>query len=179
MALLPFFAYISSCIATRPRTLYGDKVIVHLSEAIPTVPKSVLIVDDNQIVRKVVCRFFERLKDWRIGGEAGDGAEAIQRAMEVKPDLILLDCCMPNMNGVEAASVLKKMMPKVHFIVFTLFDGVLGARLSSAAGVDLVVPKADGLHGLVKAVQQILGNSGLIEDKAELDRQTTAGTALE
>jgi DNA-binding NarL/FixJ family response regulator len=178
MAPLPFFAYISSCIATRPRTLYGDKVIVHSSEAIPTV-KSVLIVDDNQIVRKVVCRFFERLKDWRIGGEAGDGAEAIQRAIEVKPDLILLDCCMPNMNGIEAASVLKKMMPKVHIVVFTLFDGVLGPRLSSAAGVDLVVPKADGLHGLVKAVQQILGNSGLIEDKAEVDRQATPGTALE
>jgi DNA-binding NarL/FixJ family response regulator len=147
----------------RPRTLYGDKVIVHLSEAISIVPKSVLIVDDNQIVRKAVCRFFERLTDWQIGGEAGDGAEAIQRAMEVKPDLILLDCCMPNMNGVEAASVLKKMMPGVCIVVFTLFDGALGPRLSSAAGVDLVVPKAEGLHGLVTAVQQILGKSGVIK----------------
>lgn len=113
-------------------------------------------MDDSHIVRKVVSQFFERFTDWQIGGEAADGTGAIQRAMEVRPDLILLDFYMPNMNGIEVASVLKKMMPEVRIIVFTMFDGVPGPRLSSAAGVDLVVPKADGLHGLVKAVQQIL-----------------------
>lgn len=113
-------------------------------------------MDDSHIVRLVVCQFFERSTDWQIVGEAGDGPEAIQRAMEVKPDLVLLDFYMPNMNGIEVASVLRKMMPEVRIIVFTMFDEALGPSLSSAAGVDLVVPKAEGLHGLVKAVQQIL-----------------------
>ena len=121
---------------------------------------SVLIVDDNLMLRKVVRHFFESLPDWKVGGEAGEGAEAIQKATELKPDLILLDFSMPNMNGIEAASVLKKMLPDVHIIVFTIFDDALGSSLVSADGVDLVVPKAEGLTGLVKAVQHLMGTEG-------------------
>ena len=120
---------------------------------------SVLIVDDNQMIRKVMRHFFETLPDWKVGGEAEEGAEAIQKATELKPDLILLDFSMPNMNGVEAASVLKKMLPEVHIIVFTIFDDALGSSLVSVVGVDLVVPKAEGLTGLEKAVQRLMGTA--------------------
>jgi DNA-binding NarL/FixJ family response regulator len=131
-------------------------------------PNSVLIVDDSSVVRKVMRNFFERRTDWKIGGEAGDGAEAIQKARELKPDLILLDFSMPNMNGIEAASELKRILPDAHIIVFTMFDDALGSRLSSAAGVDLVVPKAEGLTVLVKAVQHFLADSGPAESEAEV-----------
>jgi DNA-binding NarL/FixJ family response regulator len=134
-------------------------------------PNSVLIVDDSSVVRKVMRNFFERRTDWKIGGEAGDGAEAIQKARELKPDLILLDFSMPNMNGIEAASELKKILPKAHIIVFTMFDDALGSRLSSAAGVDLVVPKAEGLTVLVRAVQHFLGDSAPAENEAEVGRR--------
>src|ERR1700719_3174486 len=130
---------------------------------------TVLIVDDSQNVRKVMRRFFETLTDWKVEGEAGDGAEAIQKAIELKPDLILLDFSMPNMNGVEAASVLKKMIPGVHIIVFTMFDDALGSRLSSAVGVDLVVPKAEGLTSLLKSVQHFMGTAGLIKSTDKTD----------
>jgi DNA-binding NarL/FixJ family response regulator len=120
------------------------------------VPKSVLIVDDNQGVRKTMRNFFEKLTDWEIADEAADGAEAIQKAMELKPDLILLDLCMPRLNGIEAASILKKMLPNSYIVVFTLFDEVLGSKLVDAAGVDLIVPKAEGLTYLVKTVHQIV-----------------------
>src|SRR5579872_4841367 len=113
-----------------------------------TMPNSVLIVDDSPVIRKVMRDFFEALTDWKITGEAGDGAEAIQRAVQLKPDLILLDFSMPNMNGIEAASILKKLLPASHIVVFTMFDDALGSRLSSAVGVDLVISKADGLGGL-------------------------------
>src|ERR1700676_3007795 len=117
---------------------------------------SVLIVDDNQMVRNVVRHFFDSLPDWKVGGEAGEGAEAVRKAAELKPNLILLDFSMPNMNGIEAASVLKKMLPDVHIIMFTRFDDVLGSSLVSAAGVDLVVPKSEGLTGLVKVIQPLM-----------------------
>ena len=120
--------------------------------------KSVLIVDDSQVVREVMRDFFETQADWKVGGEAGDGVEAIQKARELKPDLILLDFSMPKMNGLEAASVLKKMLPNVHIIAFTMFADALGSKLSSA--VDLVVPKAEGLTVLAKAVQSLLGTAG-------------------
>jgi len=119
--------------------------------------KSVLIVDDSQVVRDVLRDFFETLADWKVRGEARDGAEAIQRAKELKPDLILLDFSMPKMNGLEAASVLKKILPNVHIIAFTMFADALGSKLSSA--VDLVVPKAEGLTVLAKAVQSLAGTA--------------------
>ena len=119
-------------------------------------PSSVLIVDDNPMVRLVMRRFFETQPGWNVGGEASDGAGAIQKAAELKPTLILLDFSMQNMNGIEAASVLKKMLPDVHIIMFTRFDDVLGSSLVSAAGVDLVVPKSEGLTGLVKVIQPLM-----------------------
>jgi DNA-binding NarL/FixJ family response regulator len=121
--------------------------------------KSVLIVDDSQVVREVMRDFFETQADWKVGGEAGDGVEAIQKARELKPDLILLDFSMPYMNGLEAASVLKKMLPNVHIIAFTMFADALGSRLSSAVGVDLVVPKSEGLTVLAKALQSLMGST--------------------
>jgi DNA-binding NarL/FixJ family response regulator len=121
--------------------------------------KSVLIVDDSQVVREVMRDFFETQADWKVGGEAGDGVEAIQKASELKPDLILLDFSMPYMNGIEAASVLKKMLPDVRIIAFTMFADALGSKLSSAVGVDLVVPKAEGLTVLAKALESLMGST--------------------
>jgi DNA-binding NarL/FixJ family response regulator len=97
--------------------------------------------------------------------------EAIQKAIELKPDLILLDFSMPNMKGVEAASVLKGMFPDVHITLFTMFDDALGSRLSSAVGVDLVVPKAEGLTSLVNSVRHLMGTSGLIKSPHKADQR--------
>ena len=76
-------------------------------------PKSILIVDDSETVRQVVRTFLES-KGFQVCGEAADGSQAIERAMELTPDLILLDVAMPGMNGVEAASVLKGRLPKTQ-----------------------------------------------------------------
>jgi DNA-binding NarL/FixJ family response regulator len=139
-------------------------------------PKTVLIVDDSYLVIKVMREFFESLTDWKIVGDAEDGGEAIQKAKELKPDVILLDFSMKEMNGIETASILKKMLPDVLIIVFTMYDAALGSRLCSAVGVDLVVSKADGLNGLVKAVNHLLGIAGLIKSSAKIDRQATSAT---
>ncbi len=122
--------------------------------------KSVLIVDDSQIVRKVLLEFLETLADWKIVGEAGDGAEAIQKAIVLRPDLILLDFSMPNVNGMEAASALKKIMPNAYIVLFTMFGEALGSTLSSATGVDLVVSKSEGLAYLVESVQRLMEAGG-------------------
>lgn len=134
-------------------------------------PMSVLIVDDSDAVRIAMRDFFETLTDWKIAGEARDGTEAVQKALELKPELIILDCSMPNMNGLEAASIIRKVLPTVHIIVFTMFDDALGARLSSAAGVDLIISKAEGLTALVKAVQHFVEMGGSIKRKTGAPHQ--------
>ena len=141
----------------------------------PIMSKRVLIADDSVAVRTVMRQFFEGLADWEVG-EATDGTEAIQKAMELKPELILLDFCMPRLNGIEAASVLKRMMPKSYVILLTVFDDALSSRLTSAVGVDLIVPKAEGLSSLLKAVQHLTGNTGPIKANLKSDNQKRSAT---
>jgi len=136
-------------------------------------PISVLIVDDSKIVREVMRDYLKALTDWSIGGEAVDGLEAIEKAMELKPDLILLDFSMPKMNGMEAASIIKKMMPGVYIVAFTMFDQSFGSGLSSAFGVDLIVPKAEGLSSLVKSVQHLMG---IAKSTEKADRRDPSAT---
>ena len=117
--------------------------------------KSILIADDNDIVRTII-RFFLETKGFEVCGEAKDGVDAIEKARQLKPDLIVLDVAMPKMNGVEAASVLKGMMPEVPIVWFTMYKELVGSALTAAVGVDAVLSKPDGVAGLVECVQGLL-----------------------
>jgi two-component system alkaline phosphatase synthesis response regulator PhoP len=112
--------------------------------------KCILIADDNDIVRTII-RFFLETKGFAICGEAVDGVDAIE------PDLIVLDVAMPRMNGVEAASVLKAMMPNVPIVWFTMYQELVGHSLTAAIGVDAVLSKPDGVGSLVECVQGLIG----------------------
>jgi CheY-like chemotaxis protein len=118
-------------------------------------PKCILIADDNDIVRTII-RFFLETKGFEVCGEATDGVDAIEKASQLRPDLIVLDVAMPRMNGVEAASVLKGMMPDVPIVWFTTYKELVGSSLTAAVGVDAVLSKPDGVGGLVDCVQGLL-----------------------
>jgi YesN/AraC family two-component response regulator len=75
------------------------------------VPKCILIVDDNETVRQMLRHFLEAETGFRVCGEAVDGYDAIEKAHELQPDLIILDLTMPRMGGIEAAKILKQMLP--------------------------------------------------------------------
>jgi len=121
-------------------------------------PKSILIVDDSATVRTVIRAFLEGQTNFAVCGEAADGVDAIEKAKALKPDLIVLDLAMPGMNGVEAAAVLKDMMPNVPIVLFTMYSEVLGQSLTSAVGVNLVLSKPDGMGKLVESVQNLLAS---------------------
>lgn len=114
-----------------------------------------LIVDDNAPVRHLIRSLLEQ-QGYEICGEAEDGLQAIDLAKQLKPNLILLDACMPKLGGLQVASVLKRMLPKTRFILFTFFDDTIGKELAAAAGVDLVLCKADGIAKLLPSVQSLL-----------------------
>lgn len=88
--------------------------------------------------------------------EAPDGAQAIELAKQIHPDLILLDLCMPGLDGAIVASVLKRKMPKVPIILFTLYDDRLGEGLKKAIQVDAVLSKTAGLSGLLPQMERLL-----------------------
>lgn len=118
----------------------------------------ILIVDDSKVVRDVI-RIFLTKAGFDVCGEAYDGVVALEKAQELKPDLIVLDIGMPLMDGVQAASVLKKTMPDVFVVFFTMYDESVCARAASAAGVDVVLSKTNGITQLIRCAHGLLDDS--------------------
>ena len=81
--------------------------------------KRVLVADDNPMIRKMLCKLFEREDEYDICAEAENGQEAIDLALKHRPDLIILDFVMPVLNGLDVARKLKKIMPEIPIILFT------------------------------------------------------------
>ncbi|MGA7190436.1 MAG: response regulator transcription factor, partial [Candidatus Acidiferrales bacterium] len=89
--------------------------------------------------------------------EAIDGVDALEKATELEPALILLDLRMPRMNGMEAAAVLRGRMPNVRLVLLTLYDEVLSCKaIMSAIGIDAIVSKPDGFRTLGECVRGLL-----------------------
>jgi DNA-binding NarL/FixJ family response regulator len=122
-------------------------------------PKRVLIADDDSKVRRVMKAFLTAGTNVEVCGEAVNGLEAVEKARTLKPDLVLLDLAMPEMNGGEAASVLKKRMPELPIILFTMFSENIGKHLTAAVGVDVVLSKPDGVAMLAESVNAVLARS--------------------
>lgn len=118
-------------------------------------PKRILLVDDNSLTRSLIRTFLETQAHVEVCGEASDGTEGLEKGLELKPDLVVMDFSMPRVNGLQAAFMLHKIAPEIPIILFTLFkDGILD-RLAQAAGVASVVSKSDELTFLADEVQRL------------------------
>ena len=123
-----------------------------------------LIVDDQELVRTGLRLFLETQDDLEVVGEAGDGAEAIERARELRPDVVLMDIRMPRMDGVEATARLTGagIEPRPRVLVLTTFDldeYVFGALRAGAAGFLL---KDAPRERLLEAIRVVHGGDALL-----------------
>ena len=129
--------------------------------------KRILIVDDNAVVRSLVRRLFESQSGFEIAGEAENGRDAIDKAEKLKPDLIILDLVMPVMTGLDAAPLLKQLLPDVLIILFTQQEGSEVERLAQAAGIDAVVSKSQVASELFLKAQVLIASLGRQHDRAK------------
>lgn len=109
----------------------------------------VVVVDDNESVRRSICRILRSQADIEIVSEATDGAEAVRKIGEHQPDVVLLDITMPTMNGLEVAEIIKRDFPAVQVVMVSqhesrgfrwaaLAAGVSGYVIKSNVGKDLI-----------------------------------------
>ena len=119
-------------------------------------PECILIVDDDPNIRKHTRHFLEQETPYSVCGEAVDGLDAIEKARELHPDLIILDMSMPRMNGLQVARILREMMSDVPIILFTLHAGAIMVSEVQGSGISSVVSKADGFEGLRREVETLL-----------------------
>ena len=119
--------------------------------------KRILIVDDSPLTRGLVREFIESRPGIKVCGEAGDGLEGVEKGLELKPDLIVLDFSMPRINGLQAALMLHEIVPETPIILFTVFKDAVLSRLAHNAGVASIVSKTDQLTILTDEVQRLTG----------------------
>src|SRR5258705_9587137 len=116
----------------------------------------ILIADDNQNIRYLLRVFVETQTCFKVCGEAVNGTDAIEKAQQLQPELVLLDLSMPLMTGIEAAPVLKRMLPQTKIILFTLHADNIPKSIIALTGIDLTLSKAEGLVGLAEHLNSLL-----------------------
>src|SRR5579872_1166109 len=115
----------------------------------------ILVVDDSASVRRLVKTYLEAHPGLAVIDEAEDGAEGVVKARALKPDVVVLDLAMPRMNGWQAAAVLRKLMPRLPIILFTMHAGVLSPSTAQDAGIAAIVSKAGPMDALVTEVRRV------------------------
>src|SRR5260370_2407914 len=118
----------------------------------------ILIADDHEVVRRGLCTLLKAHEGWEICGEARDGREAVEMAKLMKPDVVILDIGMPNLNGLAAARQLAQQDPNQKIIILTLTDSDQVIREALDAGARGFVLKSDAARDLVSAVEALQRN---------------------
>ncbi len=117
--------------------------------------RRIVLADDHEAIRLGVSSMLSSRPDWRIVGEAGNGREALDLIRSTQPDIAILDYSLPEMNGLEIARAVKREMPRVEVLIFTMHDreDVLADLLT--AGVRGYLLKSDASRHLVAAVDAL------------------------
>ena len=116
----------------------------------------VLVVDDNHVVRGLICKILRSQGDIQIVCEASDGEEAVRQVRDHGPDVVLLDITMPVMNGFDAARCIKHEFPSTLILVVSQSDTAACAREAIAAGASGYVEKSNASTELIPALRKIV-----------------------
>ena len=115
----------------------------------------ILIADDHDVVRSGLRRVLEAQPGWEVVAEAADGRDAVGKARATKPDVAVLDCMMPLLNGVEATRQIRARVPETEVLVFTLHEDERLIEEILKAGARGYVLKSDVSGQLINAVQAL------------------------
>lgn len=115
----------------------------------------ILVADDHEVVRRGLASLLQAQQGWEVIGEASDGREAVEKAKQLKPDFVILDIGMPNLNGLAATRQLAQHDPNCKIIVLTITDSDHVIREALDAGARGFVLKSDAVRDLVSAIEAL------------------------
>ena len=117
----------------------------------------ILIVDDHEALRAGVRAVLES-RGFEVCGEAADGQEALARAQQLRPDLVILDITMPVLDGFSAAREIHKRLPGVGILLLSMHESASMVNVAKSSGARGYVAKSEGIARLLKAVDAIAHN---------------------
>jgi DNA-binding NarL/FixJ family response regulator len=115
----------------------------------------ILLADDHEIVRRGLCALLQKREGWEVCGEASDGRQAIEMAKQLKPDVVILDIGMPQLNGLDTTRQLLQHDSQFKIIILTITDSDQVIREAIDAGARGFVLKSDAARDLVSAVEAL------------------------
>ena len=121
-------------------------------------PFRILVADDHEVVRRGLCALLRNQTDWDVCGEAKDGRDAVEKVLALKPEVVILDIGMPNLNGLEATRQILKANPQVKVLILTLHDSDSVVQEVLNAGARGFLLKTDAARDLVAAVEALRRN---------------------
>lgn len=123
----------------------------------------VLVVDDHAILRDGICSLLERQEGLKVVGEAGNGREALARVEELRPDIVLMDVAMPEMDGLEATRRIRNAYPETKVLILTQHDNQEYIHPLLQAGASGYVLKRSGGKEVVTAIRQVYEHGVFLE----------------
>lgn len=125
----------------------------------------ILIVDDHELFREGVVKAINRQPDMEIIGQADDGLEALTKANELRPDLILMDINMPLSGGLEATALIHSMMPETLIVMLTAYEEEEKLFRALKAGAGGYILKSSSSAGLIRGIRGALGGEATVPRK--------------
>ncbi|MGA7378032.1 MAG: response regulator transcription factor [Candidatus Sulfotelmatobacter sp.] len=119
----------------------------------------ILVVDDNVLVRRGVIEILASRKNWEVCAEAQEGEEAIQKAQEFRPDVILLDISMPGMNGLEVARAIRHKFADAKILIMSQHDPASLLPSAIQAGANGCVDKSRLATDLLSSIESVVGSA--------------------
>lgn len=115
----------------------------------------ILLADDHELVRQGLRAMIEGQSGWQVCGEATTGREAVTQARELKPDIVVMDFTMPELNGMEATRQIRAALPRTEVLILTMHESEELVREVLAAGARGYVLKSDAGRALVDALKAL------------------------
>jgi DNA-binding NarL/FixJ family response regulator len=142
-------------------------------------PVRILIADDHEIVRQGVRAVLEGQAGWVVCGEAGTGREAVAQAVDLRPDIVVLDVSMPELNGLEATRQIRRTGP-AKILILTVHESDQVVTEVLAAGAHGYMLKADAGRQLVEAIRALLRDQEFFTERIRLagPRRDQVATAV-
>jgi two-component system response regulator NreC len=124
-----------------------------ISEIRPMETLRILIADDHALIRRSLRSLLLTHSNWAVCGEAVDGQDAVDKARELRPDVVLLDVTMPGMTGLEATPIIRREVPDSQVVIVTQHDSVELSRRAAEVGAQGFVVKSEITRNLMPAIE--------------------------